>query len=450
MVRRNSPPYKGKLSLEKWHGASGSTKRSKESLNDMSLKLSERKAQKRLRTMSSQEGKGGMLDESLNRWMRIQSWLGAKRIGRKLLAILRVMWCWWGLVFIPAFKKITLPGCAGVPLINILGHFTDRDLWQSAKALSYSFLIAIPPMLVFLFSSIAYFPVDGVQDQLLSSMQQFIPEGIYGRVADTINDIMGHKHGSLLSIGFVTSIVLAANGMYGMMMSFNFMDHENGERPLWLRYVISLVLVLLLYSLIVVLLTLLIGYQLLEKLLISRNILAESWVSLFLFNFGRWVILIFVTLLIISIIYYIAPIRKRRISFFSFGSVLSTLLFFALAWAFQAYLRVFNNYNILYGSIGTLLVLMLWVYANCVVILVGYGINIAIADARGEQGITYKINRKKTHGTKFKQPNHRPALRTDTNGFRQRHGSTVWFGAFGSIRYPRFGSSNGKNDNKQP
>ncbi|MDY5969185.1 MAG: YihY/virulence factor BrkB family protein [Bacteroidales bacterium] len=331
-----------------------------------------------------------------------------------------------------------------------MGHFTDRDLWQSAKALSYSFLTAIPPMLVFLFSSIAYFPVDGVQDQLLLGMQQFIPEGIYGRVADTVNDIMGHRHVSLLSIGFIASIVLAANGMYGMMMSFNFMDHESSERPLWLRYAISLVLVVLLYFLIMVVLTLLIGYQLLEKLLISRNILAESQMSLFFFSFGRWVILIFVTLLIISVIYYIAPIRKRRISFFSFGSVLATLMFFALAWAFQAYLKVFNNYNILYGSIGTLLVLMLWVYANCVVILVGYGINIAIADARGEQGVTLKINHKKKHGTQFKQPCHRPVLRTDSDGFRQRHGSKVWFGPFGSVRYPSVGSFDGEDSDKQP
>ena len=374
----------------------------------------------------------------------------ARRTRESLRGLWERAWRWWGLALLPAVRKITLPGCAGVPLVRILRHFSDAALWQSAKALSYSFLTAIPPMLVFLFSSIAYFPVDGVQDQLLASLQQFVPEDIYERVAETIDDIVRHRHGSLLSIGFITSIALAANGMYGMMMSFNFMDHESGERPLWLRYAISLVLVVLLYFLIVVVLTLLIGYQLLEKFLISRNILAASQVSLFLFSFGRWIFLVFVTLLIVSIIYYIAPMRKRRISFFSFGSVLSTLLFFGLAWAFQAYLRVFNNYNLLYGSIGTLLVLMLWVYANCLVILVGYGINIAVADARGDQGRIFTRKHKKAHGNQPRPPLHRPALRTDTEGFRQRHGSLVWFGQAGSTRQPRLGRADGRDGNKQP
>ena len=150
-----------------------------------------------------------------------------------------------------------------------------------------------------------------------------------------------------------------------MMMSFNFIDHESVERPLWVRYVISLVHGAAALLLIMVMLTLLIGYQLLQKWLIMQNILADSTASLLLFSVGRWVILVFITLLIISIIYYIAPSRKRTIGFFSAGSVLATVLFFAAGWAFQAYLRVFNNYNILYGSIGTLLMVMLWVFAIC-------------------------------------------------------------------------------------
>ncbi len=376
---------------------------------------------------------------------RVQQWLSSKSFGRLLLLWFTEASRFWGLKVVPALKRMVLPGCGGMPIWDILKNFTDRDLWQSAKALSYSMLTAIPPLMVFLFSSIAYFPVDGVQDQLLTSMQNFVPPGIFDRMADAVNDIMGHRHATLLSIGFAASIVLAANGMYGMMQSFNFMDHESTERPLWLRYAIALVLVLLLYFLVVVVLALLVGYQLLVKWLISMNILADSTSSRFLFSFVRLVFLAFVTLLVISIVYYIAPTRKRRLDFFSAGSVIATLLFFGLSWGFQVYLRVFNNYNILYGSIGTLLVIMLYIYANCLVILVGYAINIAVANARGNLGFTLKTAKHHNNGTQHRKPYHRPALRTDRDGNRQAHGGPVWFGPAGSVRYTGAGGTDGKD-----
>lgn len=375
----------------------------------------------------------------------MQQKLRTKSFGRRLLLWFTKASRFWGLRVVPALQHIVLPGCGGVPIWDILKNFTDRDLWQSAKALSYSMLIAIPPLLVFLFSCIAYFPLDGVQDQLLLQMQNILPPSIFDRMAATINDIIGHRHGTLLSIGFITSVVLAANGMYGMMQSFNFMDHESTERPVWLRYLISFVLVLLLYFLIVVVLALLVGYQVLVKWLISCNILADSASSRFLFSFVRWVFLAFVTLLVISVVYYIAPSRKRRLSFFSAGSVLSTLLFFGLSWGFQVYLRVFNNYNILYGSIGTLLVIMLYVYANCLVILVGYAINIAVANARGDEGYTLKIAKHHRNGIQYRKPYHRPVLRTDRNGYRQANGGPVWFGPAGGVRYTGTSGTDGKN-----
>jgi membrane protein len=383
------------------------------------------------------------------KWQKIQDKMRTRPLGRRLLLWIDTISRFVGLKVIPAIKRFVLPGCAGVPLLDILKNFGNRDMWQSAKALSYSLLTAIPPLLVFMFSSIAYFPVNGVQDQLLVQLQQFIPAGIFDRVADTINDIMGHRHGSLLSIGFITSVVLACNGMYGMMMSFNFIDKDDDERPVWLRYVVSLILVFLLYFLIVIVLTLLIGYQLLQKWLIAKNILAPSIASLFIFNVGRWAILVFVTLFIISIIYYIAPSRKRTIGFFSVGAVLSTLLFFGLAWAFQVYLRVFNNYNILYGSIGTLLVLMLWVYANCSVILIGYGINVAVAISRGDEGRVTKLSKKKKKNVhKPKPPYHRPVQRAFGEGQRQINGGPMWFGPAVSVRNSRASGANGKDVDK--
>lgn len=274
------------------------------------------------------------------------------------------------------------PGCHGVPPITVIRYFlsgiANGVLWQRAKGLSYSFLMAIPPLLIFLFTLIAYLPVDGIQDVLLNQMHVFIPGNLYDRIANTVNDVMGHRHSNLLSFGFILSVILAANGMHGLLMSFNFANNSIDRRPFFKRYALCIFLVFLLYILIVAILLLLIGYRLLIGYLIRRGVIAHTQFSMFFISFGRWVILTFLTLLIICVVYYLAPVKKQRVGFFSIGSVLATLLFFGLSWGFQAYINSFNQWNLLYGSIGTLLVIMMWLFLNCLVLLVGYEVNIAV------------------------------------------------------------------------
>ena len=286
-------------------------------------------------------------------------------------------------------KHVSLPGCKGVPLWDILRYFlsgiANGVLWQRAKGLSYSFLMAIPPLLIFLFTLIAYFPVDGLQDELLRQMRDIIPSNFYNKIADTINDVMGHRHSNLLSIGFIISIILAANGMHGLLMSFNYANKSIERRPFLQRYALCLMLVFLLYALIVAILLLLIVYKFLIGWLIHRGLIPHTATSMFLISLGRWVILTLLTLLVVSVVYYWAPAKKQRVGFFSIGSVLATLLFFGLSWPFQVYINNFNKFNILYGSIGTLLLIMLWIFLNFLVLLVGYELNISVVNGKISQ-----------------------------------------------------------------
>ena len=330
----------------------------------------------------------------------------------------------WSLHVMPFANRLVLPGCAGVPLVQILKHFSNRDLWQSAKALAFSFLMAVPPLMIFFFTLIPYLPIEGLQNELLLQLSTILPGGLFERVAGTINDVMGHKHSSLLSIGFVTSIILAANGIHGLLQSFNSVSHSIEWRSLVHRYLLCLLLVVILYVLVVAILSLLIGYKFLIQFMISRNFMAETKLSLFAFSLGRWLLLVFLTLLTLSLLYYLAPVKKQRINFLSIGSVMSTLMIFGLSWAFQIYINNFNNYNILYGSIGTLLVLMLWIYANCVVILAGYAINIAIADSRE---VGYKPSRRAVRQRQQKlHQRQRYRLSTDNQHHRQPTGSSLY------------------------
>ncbi|MBO4307422.1 MAG: YihY/virulence factor BrkB family protein [Bacteroidales bacterium] len=361
----------------------------------------------------------------------------ALRLKRQWDSFLR----FWGLRVIPFLNKLVLPGCAGVPLVQILSHFSNRDLWQSSKALAFSFLMALPPLLIFFFTLIPYLPIQGLQNEMLDQLRLILPESIFGRVSDTITDVMSHKHSSLLSIGFIGSIILAANGIHGLLQSFNSVSHSIEWRSLARRYLLCLILVVILYVLVVAILSLLIGYKFFIQFMLRKNFMAETTLSLFAFSFGRWIILVFLTLLTLSILYYLAPVKKQRINFFSIGSLVSTLLIFGLSWAFQVYINNFNNYNILYGSIGTLLVVMLWVYANCVVILAGYAINIAIAESR-EVRYEPSRRRKKEIRHKYKAVPHY-SLRTENCDGRQPVGSHIYHSPSGISAYKKNECENG-------
>lgn len=301
-------------------------------------------------------------------------------------------------------QHFSLPGNKGVPLYDVLSYFLvsifNGDINQRAKGLAYSFLTALPPLMIFFFTLVAYFPVDGLQNELLSQLGGIVPAKIMDPLSSTVNDVMGHRHSTLLSIGFISSILLAANGMNGVIMSLNFANRSIEKRPYLQRYLLCIMMVFVIYVLIVLVLCLLIGHKYLLQLIFSQGWLTVSKANTLMFNIGRWVLLSLATLFAVSFIYYWAPVKRQRVGFLSAGSVLATGMFFVLSWGLGLYLNNFSRYNLLYGSIGTLLMLMFWVYFNCIVLLVGYELNISIYN-----GTTQKKNRENRRQIKQKIQN---------------------------------------------
>ena len=302
----------------------------------------------------------------------------------------------------------------GVPVYDVLRFFLvgifNGDLNQRAKGLAYSFLTAVPPLLIFFFTLVAYLPVDGLQDEFLTELNAIIPPSIMGTISHTVNDIMGHKHGTLLSVGFISSIMLAANGLMGVISSLNFANRSVEKRPYVQRYLLCIMMVFLLYVLVVLVSGLLIGHKQLLQLIFSQGWLTHTRSNTLMFNIGRWILLTLATLFAISLIYYWAPVKKQRVGFFSAGSVLATGMFFILSWGLSLYLGNFSRYNLLYGSIGTLLMLMFWIRFNCIVILVGYELNISIYN-----GTIIKKNR-----------DNRRAIRQRIYNTNNDHTETAW------------------------
>lgn len=279
-------------------------------------------------------------------------------------------------------QHFSLAGSRGVPLYDVLRFFLrsifNGDINQRAKGLSYSFMTAVPPLLIFFFTLVAYFPVDGVQDELLGELSNIVPAKVMTPLSNTVNDVMGHRHSTLLSVGFISSIMLAANGLMGVISSLNFANRSVEKRPYLQRYLLSIMLVFVIYVLVVLTIALLMGHKLLLQLIYAQGWLTFTKTNTLLFNLGRWLLIIVAILTAVSLIYYWAPVKKQRVGFFSAGSVLATAMFLVLSWALGIYLGNFSRYNLLYGSIGTLLMVMFWIYFNCIVLLVGYELNISI------------------------------------------------------------------------
>ena len=199
----------------------------------------------------------------------------------------------------------------------------------------------------------------------------------------------GHKHTSLLSIGSALSVIFAANGLYSMMAYFT--DRHTEQRSFVVSYLICIALVFLLYILLVLVLVLIIGYKTILIWLFRYGILTPGSFTHIIIGIGRWVILVGMALLTLSLIYYVIPMKKQRVGFFSAGAMFATVMFILLSWGFKIYLTNFNRYNLLYGSIGTLLLIMLWLLLNCFVIMLGYELNIAIANGRKHKTKTKPI-----------------------------------------------------------
>lgn len=288
--------------------------------------------------------------------------------------------------------RLSLPGNKGVPFVSIVSFLGkgigDGKLWRESKGLAFSFLMALPPLLIFVFTLIAFLPFNGLQDELLLQLQDIVPNKVFEPLANTINDVMGHKHTSLLSIGFFLSIILAANAMHGMMMFFATRSENTGmeRRPFPRRYLLCIGMVFMLYIMIVFALVFLIGYKTILLWLFRKGLLVPGSITHYIIGVGRWVILVTMGLLILTTIYYLIPTKKFRVGFFSPGAVFALGMFILLSFGFRWYLAYFNQYNLLYGSIGTVLVVMLWLFLNCLVLMLGYELNVAIINGTIQDG----------------------------------------------------------------
>lgn len=288
------------------------------------------------------------------------------------------------LILIIIGKRIIIPGFEGISLyytaVFFVGGLKKGSLVIRANSVAFSFLLALFPTIIFFFSLIPFIPINNLHENIMLSISNALPDKVYLYIAQTIDEIIGQQRGDLLSLGFFLAIYFSSNGVMGLMKAFNMTSHIVETRSKRELILVSLFLVLIIALILIVSTAMLIYSSWLIKYLHAEG-LVNARITFILIEAAKWIILMLMIFIMISTIYYLAPAGKRPFKFISAGSTLATLMSVIFMMAFNYYINKFGQYNKLYGSLGTLIIMMLWINFNAIVLLIGYELNASIHEA---------------------------------------------------------------------
>ena len=283
--------------------------------------------------------------------------------------------------FLDWTKSTILPGFNNLPIYTIAAFFfkeiRKEALLNKASGLAYNLMLAIFPGIIFLFTLIPYIPILHFQDKLLSVLETVMPTNAYIAFQGTIVDIIKNQNGQLLSFGFLSAAFFATNGVSNLMAAFNKSSLTAETRTYLRRRWIALVLTLLIIVSFIAGIAIMIMSQ---KLIgfTKHQLHGTGALWIFLLSVSRWMIVVLLFFVTVSILYRYGPAHDQRWDFLSAGSIMATTLAIATSLGFSYYINHFSSYNKVYGSIGTLIVTMIFLYLNSLIVLLGFELNASI------------------------------------------------------------------------
>ena len=304
-------------------------------------------------------------------------------------------------------RRVRFPGTKSpflTVLMNFIKFFTRGRTIDRAAGVAFNFFVALFPLVLFFFTLIPYIPIPHLYERVMMFFNDFlIPSGTLDFVRETIDSIMNQPHDGLLSISIILCLVFGSGGVVAFFNGFRNVyadfasDRGLGLKGWLIQRIFAIIMLVIIGALIVISVLLIsmggraIGYMVSAKIIEGRSFV------FFLFSVLRWVVGIFALCVGISLLYFFGNIRfnehyrkelKRRgpngeiryrnFVIFSPGTILATTLFVLGIVAFNIYISNFSRYNVLYGSIGTLIILLLWFWVVAILILAGNDLNSSI------------------------------------------------------------------------
>ncbi len=282
-------------------------------------------------------------------------------------------------------RQTALPGFDGAPLelvakLIVKGLFGRGVLVTRASSIAFNMLMALLPATIFLFTLIPFIPVPNFQAELVRLFESFLPVAAYELLESTIIEVITKKSGTLLVVMFFATIIFSTNGIHALMHAFNVSAHDFAGRT-WLQQrkiaIFMLLFILFMFSAAgaLIILSRSVVNRLVEMGVIEFNLVFYIIMAV------KWLLIIIMLFFAISTLYYLVPARRKDFRYISPGGIVATTLFIITSLGFSGYVNHFGQYNKLYGSIGTLIVILIWLYLNSIALLVGFELNVSIKAA---------------------------------------------------------------------
>jgi membrane protein len=276
-------------------------------------------------------------------------------------------------------QMIKLPWLQGLSLYDLLELYglgiAEGALSYRAGAIAFSFFMALFPFALFILNLIPYIPIEGFQQDFLEFVADSVPPSTYDAIASIINDILNNSHSGLLSSGFIMAIFLMANGLNAILGGFETSHHVIIKRGFFSQYFVALGISLVLSLLLLITVAMIVVFEVFIQKTIIQDVLSDR---IPLIIIGRYVFVILMILITSSILFKFGIKHDKNRSFVSIGSVFTTILIIISSYGFGIWVIKFSKYNQLYGSIGTLLIMMFYIWINCMILLLGFELDAAI------------------------------------------------------------------------
>lgn len=276
-------------------------------------------------------------------------------------------------------KRIKLSFLEDLSLYDLIKIYTlgiiQGDVSPRATSIAFSFFMALFPFALFVLNLIPYIPISGFQDDFMNFVKDNVPPTTFDAISKILFDILHNSHTGLLSTGVIMAIFLMSNGVNAVLSGFENSKHITDKRAYFHQYFVALGLSLVLTIIFLVAVAAIVISEVIIQKTILQDVLSDK---ISLIEICRLVFLVLMVLTSTSLLFKFG-IKQKKAPFFSIGSVFTTLLFICTSYLFGIWVVKFSKYNELYGSIGTLLIVMFYIWINCMILLLGFELNVIIA-----------------------------------------------------------------------
>ncbi len=277
-------------------------------------------------------------------------------------------------------EKIEIPGYKDLSLYALSKMYASGlvkgALAARAGSVAFSFFMAFFPFLLFMLNLIPFIPLANLNETFSLFMESMMPDSSKDFFMSIYEDIQAHRRGGLLSSSFIMSILFMGNGVNSLFSAFQGSHHVEVSRPFIKKYLYSILIGLVLSTLLIlaVIVYVLFEVSILEGLTDQGIIKNDAnWLIA-----GEYILLLSMTILVPAVLYYFGTPDGKKQKFFSMGVIMTSFMFLISTIVFGFYVNTFSSYNELYGSIGALLILMLYIWVNSVILLLGFELNVVL------------------------------------------------------------------------